>query len=311
MACTRTYLAPTLAGQASPIEQTLAASADFTLAVEENLKAVIYGFAGEDSLFEIMGKAICQANPKAGLDQVYENSVVLLFRLLFVVYFEDKNSALLKKHPFYQRHSLGAIYQALRGQAEAQGQLHDGVYALKRLFEILDEGAEDIDIPLFNGGLFDPARAPLLLEPKIFSNKLLRQILEKLLYKTHRGNTLFDTQRDFKNMSVTHLGRIYEGLLEFRFERALENAVYLEYQSSSTKGKSVEAYFDGYDSALLRKGKGFRSLREVSVKKGDVFLKSASNSRKTSASYYTEPMLSKPLIKASIDQALLIRPNKV
>jgi len=299
-----TYVQPTEAGQVSAIQQAIFASADFTLAVEENLKAVIYGYAGEDSLFEIIGKAIQKANPKASLADVYENSVVLLFRLLFVVYFEDKNYALLNKHPFYQRYSLAHIFQTLREQPAARDKLHDGVYALKQLFEMLDEGAEDIDIPLFNGGLFDPARAPLLLKPKIFDNATLRQLLEKLLYKTNRGDTLFDTRRDFKNMSVTHLGRIYEGLLEFRFERATETAVYLEYESSATKGKTVEAYFDAYDQAQLRKEKGFRSMREVSVKKGEVFLKSASNSRKTTASYYTEPVLSQPLVKASIDHAI-------
>lgn len=299
-----TYVQPTEAGQVSAIQQAIFASADFTLAVEENLKAVIYGYAGEDSAFEIMGKAIQKANPRASLADVYENSVVLLFRLLFVVYFEDKNYALLNKHPFYQRYSLAHIFQTLREQPAARDKLHDGVYALKQLFEMLDEGAEDIDIPLFNGGLFDPARAPLLLKPKIFANATLRQLLEKLLFKTNRGNTLFDTRRDFKNMSVTHLGRIYEGLLEFRFERATETAVYLEYESSATKGKTVEAYFDAYDQAQLRKEKGFRSMREVSVKKGEVFLKSASNSRKTTASYYTEPVLSQPLVKASIDHAI-------
>ena len=299
-----TYLQPPDASQPSAIEQVIAASADFTLAVEENLKAVIYGYAGEDSLFEIMGRAIHHASPKASLASVYENSVVLLFRLLFVVYFEDKNRALLNRHPFYQRYSLDHIYQTLRTQAADREPLHDGVYALKQLFEMLDEGAEDIDIPLFNGGLFDPARAPLLLKPKIFNNATLRQLLEKLLYKTYRGNTLFDTRRDFKNMSVTHLGRIYEGLLEFRFERATENAIYLEFESSATKGKTVEAYFDDYDSTNLRKEKGFRAWREVVVKKGDVYLKSASNSRKTTASYYTEPVLSQPLVKASIDHAI-------
>ena len=298
-----TYLRPE-ASQTSAIEQAIAASADFTLAVEENLKAVIYGYAGEDSLFEIMGKAIQKANPKASLASVYENSVVLLFRLLFIVYFEDKNRTLLGKHPFYQRYSLAHIFQTLRQQTPERDKLHDGVYALKQLFEMLDEGAEDIDIPLFNGGLFDPARAPLLLKPKIFDNATLRQLLEKLLYKTSRGTTLFDTRRDFKNMSVTHLGRIYEGLLEFRFERALETAVYLEYESSATKGKTVEAYFGDYDQANIRKEKGFRAWREFSVKKGEVFLKSASNSRKTSASYYTEPVLSQPLVKASIDHAI-------
>lgn len=299
-----TYVPPTVPGQSSAIEQAIAESADFTLEVEENLKAVIYGYAGEDSLFEIMGRAIHRANPKASMASVYENSVVLLFRLLFVVYFEDKNHELLARHPFYKRYSLGHIFQSLPAQPEGRSKLHDGVYALKQLFEMLDEGAEDIDIPLFNGGLFDPQRAPLLLQPKIFDNATLRELLEKLLFKTNRGTTLFDTRRDFKNMSVTHLGRIYEGLLEFRFEKAVETAVYLEYESAATKGKTVEAYFDAYDTALIRKEKGFKALREISVKKGDVYLKSASNSRKTSASYYTPASLSQPLVKAAVEQAL-------
>ncbi len=299
-----TYLQPAEAGKASAIEQAIAESSDFTLAVEENLKAVIYGYAGEESLFEIMGKAIHRASPKATLASVYENSVVLLFRLLFVVYFEDKNRTLLSKHPFYQRYSLGFIFQTLHQQTLEKGKLHDGVYALKQLFEMLNEGAGDIDIPLFNGGLFDPARAPLLLQSKIFDNATLCQLLEKLLYKTSRGTTLFDARRDFKNMSVTHLGRIYEGLLEFRFERALEAAVYLEYESTTTKGKTVEAYFDSYDQTNIRKEKGFRAWREFSVKKGEVYLKSASNSRKATASYYTPPVLSQRLVKASVDHAL-------
>ncbi|MFM2058976.1 MAG: hypothetical protein RLY71_3361 [Pseudomonadota bacterium] len=299
-----TYVPPATEGQRTAIEQAIAESADFTLGVEENLKAVIYGYAGEDSLFEIMGRAIHRANPKASMAAVYENSVVLLFRLLFVVYFEDKNHDLLARHPFYQRHGLGRIFSNLRNLAAADAVRHDGVYALKQLFEMLDEGAEDIDIPLFNGGLFDAQRAPLLTQPKIFDNATLLQVLEKLLYKTHRGTTLFDTRRDFKNMSVTHLGRIYEGLLEFRFERAAETAVYLEYESAATKGKAVEAYFDAYDTALIRKEKGFKALREIGVRKGEVYLKSASNSRKTSASYYTPTVLSEPLVKAAIDQAL-------
>ena len=300
-----TFVPPPTAGDRTAIEQVIAESADFTLGVEENLKAVIYGYAGEDSLFETMGRAIHHANPKASMAAVYENSVVLLFRLLFVVYFEDKNHALLARHPFYQRFGLGRIFSNLRNMADADQQRHDGVYALKQLFEMLDQGAQDIDIPLFNGGLFDAQRAPLLARPKIFDNATLKQILEKLLYKTHRGNTLFDTRRDFKNMSVTHLGRIYEGLLEFRFVKAAESAVYLEYESAATKGKAIEAYFDRYDTELIRKEKGFRALREISVKKGDVYLKSASNSRKTSASYYTPTALSEPLVKAAVDQALL------
>jgi hypothetical protein len=301
-----TYVKPEGDAKTTVIEQAISESHDLTLEVEENLKAVIYGYAGEDSLFEIMGKAIQKASPKADLTSVYENSVVLLFRLLFVVYFEDKNRSLLEIHPFYKNYSLLHIFQSLGLEEPNRDALHDGVFALKRLFEMIDAGAEDIDIPLFNGGLFDPDRAPLLLTPKIFDNSTLRVILEKLLFKTRRGETLFDTRRDFKNMSVTHLGRIYEGLLEFSFERASESAVYLEYSSTATKGKTVEAYFDDYDFQKIKKEKGFRPLREISVKKGDVYLKSANNSRKSTASFYTPSVLSKPLVKASVDHAVSV-----
>lgn len=282
------------------------------LAVEENLKAVIYGYDGEDSLFEHIGLALHKASARRrpSLAALYENTVVFLFRLLFIVYFEDRNRELLASHPYYQRFSLKALYWRLRqeqhasARPEATAARFDGIFDLKNLFEVLDEGAEDIDIPLFNGGLFDPDRAPLLLAPKIIDNARLKALLDRLLFKTHRGNTLFDSPRDFNTMSVTHLGRIYEGLLEFRFERAQENAVYLEYQSKDTQNRAVEAYFDDYDSAVLRKQKGFKALRELRVRKGDIFLKSASNSRKTSASYYTPSSLSQRLVKAGIEQAL-------
>jgi type I restriction-modification system DNA methylase subunit len=286
--------------QTSRIEQTINASADFALEVEENLKAVIYGVNGEESIFELIGKAIHKGNVSASLDSVYESSVILIFRLLFIVYFEDKNRSLLNSHPSYQQHSLGMIYQQLREKNEG---LYDGFYALKNLFKVLNEGAEDIDIPLFNGGLFDPVRAPLLLTPKVFTNGQLREILEKLLFKTKRGETLFDMRRDFKNMSVSHLGRIYEGLLEFRFEEAEEDAVYMEYTIADNNTRT-EAYFDAYDAALIKKQRGFLSLRETPVKKGSIYLKSATNSRKSSASYYTPPSLSNRLVKAGIDHAI-------
>lgn len=306
-----TYVPAATGNTAAPtgnaMRQAITDSQAFAVAVEENLKAVIYGYEGEDSLFELIGKAIYQANATPQpptLEEVYENSLILLFRLLFVVYFEDKNHEVLSQHRYYHDHSLQALYIKLQKMHAERGNGYDGVFALKGLFSLLNAGAKDIDIPLFNGGLFDPERAPLLLTHKIFDNTILLLILERLLFKTHRGNTLFDTRRDFKNMSVTHLGRIYEGLLEFRFECAPETATYLEYQSSSTAGKSVEAYFDTYDVAQLRKEKGFKVLRELSVQAGVVYLKSASNSRKTSASYYTPASLSDRLVQASIVRAL-------
>jgi N-6 DNA Methylase len=250
-------------------------------------------------MFELIGKSIHARSPKQDLASIYDNAIIMLFRLLFIVYFEDKNQALLTKHHYYRKYSLQAIFDALDKSEPTQ---FDGFYALKNLFTILDEGAEDIDIPLFNGGLFDALRAPLLLPAKIFNNKSLRHILEQLLYKTNRGTTLFEHRRDYKNMSVTHLGRIYEGLLEFSFQISEENSVYLEYRIGNNP--AVEAYFDTYDLANIQKQKGFVELRRQTVQKNGFVLKSNNNSRKSSASYYTPTSLSNYLVEAGIDYAL-------
>lgn len=300
--------------ETSTISAVVQASNDFTLAVEENLKAVIYGTDFEDSIFEIMGVALYQRGVRRDLEsddavgvdltqEVYRASMVLLFRLLFVVYFEDKNKAILHAHPYYAQHSLANIHAALQG---AQSERFDVYSRLQYLFRLIDKGDINLDIPLFNGGLFDESKAPLLLMGRVFTNAVLKNILDRLLYKTERGVALFDVRRDFTTMSVAHLGHIYEGLLEFRFEIADEARWYVQYLERG-KTAAIESYQDAYDLAALKKVKTNRILRETEVKAGDIYLKNASNSRKTSASYYTPTSISSRLVKAGIDHALAVK----
>jgi type II restriction/modification system DNA methylase subunit YeeA len=312
---------PAVADSSSTIAAVVQASNDFTLAVEENLKAVIYGTDFEDSVFELMGIALYQRGVKRDLEmadaqsqseseddsdsdsltqEVYRASMVLLFRLLFVVYFEDKNRAILHAHPYYAQHSLSSIHAALQS---ARPERFDVYSRLQYLFRLIDKGDINLDIPLFNGGLFDESKAPLLLMGRVFTNAALKNILDRLLFKTERGEALFDVRRDFTTMSVAHLGHIYEGLLEFRFEVADENRWYVQYQERG-KTAAIESYQDAYDLAALKKVKTNRILREVQIKAGEVYLKNASNSRKTSASYYTPTSISSRLVKAGIDHAL-------
>jgi Type I restriction enzyme R protein N terminus (HSDR_N)/N-6 DNA Methylase len=295
--------APVVQGAASSIQATASRAADYAFELESNLKSVIYGTDGEDSAFERIGQAIHARNPAASMGEVYENAMVLLYRLLFVVYFEDKNRALLQAHPHYARHSLASIVEGLKTAPPA---LHDGMFALRHLFTILDEGAEDIRVPLFNGGLFDPDQSPLLNVGKLLSNAQLQQLLAQLLYKTQGGAALFDTRRDYKNMTITHLGRIYEGLLEYRFIQAEgERPTYVEYKKGKT---TTDAYFSAYALAAFKKtaikDKSIVILREIALSEGQIYLRSASNSRKTTASYYTPTELSSFLIKAGIDRAI-------
>ncbi|MEN9911701.1 MAG: hypothetical protein RI956_145 [Pseudomonadota bacterium] len=296
----------TIDGATTPIQSTTTYAADYAFELESNLKSVIYGTDGEDSLFERIGQAIHTASPTAPLDQVYENAMVLLYRLLFIVYFEDNNRSLLEAHPHYQQHSLSRLNEGLKLTTPSTERLHNGIYELRHLFTLLNEGAADINIPLFNGGLFDPSKAPLLAVPKLFNNAVLRELLAQLLYKTQAGKALLSVRRDYKNMSITHLGRIYEGLLEYRFIQVIgERPTYIAYKKGKT---TTDAYLSAYELAVFKKAaakdKSISILREDALREGQIYLRSASNSRKTTASYYTPTELSSFLIKAGIDRAV-------
>ena len=282
----------------APLDEILDKSVQLTIAVEENLKAVIYGISGEDSLFEKIGEKLYQAYPKATTDDIYENSISLLFRLLFIAYFEDNNTRMLQSHPVYPFYALNELYQKLTVDPDS----FFGWHKMNLLFNVLDKGAVTAKIPLFNGGLFDPGKAPLLKDICIFDDISLKSILERILFRTEQNTTRFDCRRDYKSISVIHLGRIYEGLLEYRFEIADENIFYLECLEKGSKTKTLDGYFDAMDYARIQKTHKISKAHEV--KKGEIYLKSSSNSRKATASYYTPTELSGFLVHKAIDKAL-------
>ncbi len=266
--------------------------------VEIDLKNVIYGTDRRDSIFEIIGKSIYEVDPNKSLYDAYENTLYLVFRLLFIAYFEDKNKKLLELHRYYNDISLNTLYEKLEDPSNQQDDRFNFYGDLKGLFRILNEGNESYEMPLFNGGLFNPEKAPLLENGRLLSNKQLFSILNSLLIFDY-GNSLF--RRDFKNLSIINLGSIYEGLLEYRFEIAQEDLYYIEYKSSKKSTKIVSGYMDTYDYNQIKKQ---YITKENYYKAGEVYLTNSSNSRKATASYYTPTSLSSFMVKSAIDLEL-------
>ena len=105
-------------------------------------------------------------------------------------------------------------------------------------------------------------------------------------------------------MSVTHLGRIYEGLLEFRFERASETAVYLEYESSATKGKTVEAYFRRLRPGQSPQGKRLPRLARSQRQERRGLPQERQQFAQDHGQLLHAAVLSQPLVKAAVDHAI-------
>ncbi len=151
-------------------------------------------------------------------------------------------------------------------------------------------------MPVFNGGLFDESKTALLSTPKIFNDKDLKFILNQLLNFKDKNLSF---KRDYKTLSVEHLGTIYEGLLSYFFEIANEDIYYVSYKE---KSKEIECYFDNYDFKILEKSK--KVEKYTFYKKGQIYLKNTSNSRKSTASFYTPQFIANFLIQSALKDKL-------
>ena len=272
------------------------------ITIEDDLKTLIYGEDGQDSIFEDIGRALFEASgddpSPENLALVFKNSLYLLFRLIFIAFFESRHRGFLSAHQGYPGVALWKIYDDLAANPQETSAGHTGWSQIKKLFEILDKGDQDLAVPLLNGGLFNPEQASLLTKVKVFTNNGLYLVLHRLLRDRENNH------RDFSALSVVHLGTIYEGLLEFEF-RVAEEA--LKYLRAYTPNGQVEGYFDAYDQAGLGRAtpKGRPKPEELrDLAKGSFYLVSAQNNRKAGGSYYTPESLARPLAERAIDQQL-------
>ena len=298
----------------STISHILEKNAQSKTAIEDDLQSLIYGINGRDSLFEKIGACIYIANAESSLEQVYENALYFIFRLLFIAYFEDKFDDVLEKHScFKQRISLYALLNEIKYDEMKQSGVspkhksYIGIARLEEIFRIYNEGNPNYDMPLFNGGLFDSTKTPLLATPKIFNDTDLIEILETLFYYTDSLNTY---KRDYRTLSVAHLGTIYEGLLSYFFDKADEDIFYLVYAPKirgKAKGKAksqdiIEGYFDSYDYEKIAKTHTIHRIQNY--KKGQIYLKNTSNSRKSTASFYTPESITKFLCQEALQESI-------
>ncbi|MCM0020285.1 MAG: restriction endonuclease [Tagaea sp.] len=83
--------------------------------------------------------------------------------------------------------------------------------SVKDLFKAIDKGDASLEVPPYNGGLFDPAEAPLLDRAAV-SDAVFAKVLDALSRIAADGRRLSINYRD---LSVQQLGSIYERLLEY------------------------------------------------------------------------------------------------
>jgi hypothetical protein len=230
--------------------------------IDEILENICFGFlsfAGKDK------------HPLSDADKqlYFENAVYLLFRLLFVSYAESRN-LLPVENPAYQKISLNSLMEKA-GHARKAGLADPEGVSLWDLFRDLciaiEFGQSDLEIPEYDGGLFDSAERPFLDDP---GNKLKNMYFSTVLYRLgylEKGRRVIKIQ--YKDLSVRSLGSLYEGILEYKLFIAEQDMVF--------RGKKI--------IPVAKAGKITKNARVIY--KGHVYFSQDAEKRHDTGAYYT------------------------
>jgi hypothetical protein len=251
---------------------------------------------------------------EAELAHIFEATLTFLYRLLFLFYAESRDLLPTQEAPYHAA-SLKKIQEEIANKAGvAESGVAERLYKafsakettlydrLGQLFRAMDKGDPILNVPTYNGGLFNTTPPPspsgrgdggegradawegegsrqqriarFLLEHKVPDRHLALAI--DRLARDQDERTLELVFIDYKSLEVRHLGSIYEGLLEFKLKVADEDLT----TQADKKGEK-------YIPLSKFKRAARRKPADVVVRKKEVYLSNDKAERKASGSYYT------------------------
>jgi len=213
------------------------------------------------TIFPQLANALAAGDPEADtassnyLAELREATLILLYRLLFILYAEDRN-LLPTRDPRYDDYALRKIRLDIANRRDAGGGDAFSASAsrywqhLGDLFRIISEGDAAIGMPAYNGGLFEEGRAPLLTRTRV-PDDLFVPLFDDLA----RRPDLLRAWINYRDLSVQHLGGIYERLLEYSL--TLEDGRIVARPASFARKTSGSYYtHDGLVKLIIRETVG-------------------------------------------------------
>lgn len=307
--------------KASFLDRLLAGSEDYARELGERLKEQVF-----ERIFPALAagfqSSLAATEPARPLDEdalatIHRATLTLLYRLLFLLYAESRALLPLAESKEYFDASLERIKREV---AEAGGNLlnerdrrlakrypatETALYErLERLFGLIDRGAQELNLPAYNGGLFvtDPEANDERPEAEVA--RFLHQVPVpdfQLAYALDQLARDLDPKRhdlvpiDYKSLGVRQLGSIYEGLLEFRLGVAGERLVAVQ-EKGREVWKPARQATERQVIAAEKRGQ----LR----KRGDLYLENDKHERRATGSYYTPDPIVKYIVAETVGPIL-------
>ncbi|MEA3313547.1 MAG: hypothetical protein U9Q18_04145, partial [Caldisericota bacterium] len=250
--------------------------------IEENLRAAIEREGeGKGVLQTLCSGYLNTLNQKNYSEKhnkdIYDGAIIYLFRLLFLFYSTSRD--LLKRESIEIFQNI--IQDSFRFCNEG-GLKNDSYNLWNRLQELYVEINEK-----YNGGLFNYYESDFtkfIEETKITDPFLSEVIFGLAYYQKSKGSF---APIEYRDLSVRHLGSLYEGLLEHNLFVAPEIIVI---RKSGSKIRYIPE---------SKAGKITRS--DTILPKGEIYFSEDKNERKLSGSYYTPEDVVEYIVKNTVD----------
>ena len=178
-----------------------------------------------DEVFPRLARAVArEAPPETPLSEIRDAALILLYRLMFLLYAEDRGLLPVgdsRYRPFALRRLRDEIGRLKNEGAEFSGLATAYWGLIDDLCRVIDEGDASVGLPPYNGGLFDAGRTPLLATVRL-RNDDIAGVVDRLCFLRGPGDRYYI---NFRDLSVQQLGSIYERLLEYELAREADGGV--------------------------------------------------------------------------------------
>ena len=266
------------------IYEILEESRRFAKDVAEELRNRIYDNVVPALAIGIANIQQIKKNHKKRLELTYEMALIVLFRLLFIAYAEDRNLLPYKSNEAYRKRSLKQkafeLAKSARTPIPTTGEGYHHWNETAELWKAVARGNKEWGVPAYNGTLFSNdaglSVAGAKLEEITLPNEVFKPILSELLLSEDSDPV------DFRALSVREFGTIYEGLLESELSLA-------EQHLSCEK-----------DGSFKPSGKTGQTI----IQKGTIYLHNKSGVRKSTGSFFTPDFAVDHLLDGALEKAL-------
>ncbi|MES2211083.1 MAG: hypothetical protein V4515_13030 [Chloroflexota bacterium] len=225
--------APLLGALAAPdalrpngrLERIRAGSGRYAVGLRERFTERLYEDVVDRLVRGIHVAARARVDPRPNEEELYRATLVVLFRLLFLLYAEDRD-LLPMGNAEYRTHSITRIVIS-SAERQSAGHTFDPMATslwseLNQLFAAIANGNADWGVPPYDGGLFaDEGLDGGLLRRIELPNAVVGPALVALGWDV--GPDGQTGKIDFGDVGVRHIGTIYEGLLSYEVAFATQN----------------------------------------------------------------------------------------